>query len=202
MSILLITLVDGRIRPIVIELARAELDNQVTGQVNKICTELAESGALTYSDIVTLSYDNSGTLTGMVTNMDTINNLRITIGREVSEVLDGMDRSRVQVPIGAVLNLNVLTGLGPEVSVEILHAGQVGIRFQNEFQEAGINQTLHQIDMIVSVEVLLMVPGGVYNQQLSCTVPLAESILLGTVPESYTNFEQFDSASDSNAAEE
>ncbi|MCD7756850.1 MAG: sporulation protein YunB [Clostridiales bacterium] len=198
----LLWVVDGRIRPIVLELARAELDNLVTAEVNEVCSSLTEAGELSYNDLVQVFYDDSGEVVGMTTDMDMLNALRVSMGREVSTVLDGMERQRVQIPIGAVLNLTVFSSLGPEVSVEILHAGQVGISFESEFQSAGINQTLHQINMVISVDVLLMIPGGVHRQQLTSTIPLAQSILMGDVPESYASWNPYDQAADSNAAEE
>lgn len=201
-SLFFITL-DGRVRPIAQTLALAELDNQVVGCVNGVCRQLTEEGTLSYETLVTLRYDDTGRLSGMTTSMETVNALRMAVGREVSQVLSGQTRRRVRIPIGAVLNWNLFTTLGPEVTVELLHVGQVGISFDSRFHTVGIGQTVHTIQMQVSVDVLLMLPGGITEQTLSCTVPLADALLMGEVPQSYTSIvygDQYTGAvSDSNA---
>ncbi|MCD7830404.1 MAG: hypothetical protein LUG58_08225, partial [Clostridiales bacterium] len=67
---LLLWVVDGRIRPIVLELARAELDNRVTAEVNEVCASLTEAGELRYNDLVQVFYDDNGEVVGMTTDMD------------------------------------------------------------------------------------------------------------------------------------
>lgn len=184
---LLLTALDQRVRPVAEKLALAELDNAVTGEVNALCQQLSEEGILSYEELVQITYDPTGAAAGMVTNMDTMNALRMTVGKGVSEVLNGQIRRRVKIPIGAALNWNLFTTLGPELSVQLLHVGQVGISFENEFHTIGIDQTAHTIHMMVTADVLLMLPGGFSNQTITCDVPLAESLLMGEVPQSYTN---------------
>lgn len=187
---------DSRLRPIVIELAEVQLDNQVAEMVNQVCQDLEEGGQLTYNDIMQVVYDQDGQVIAMEADTDTINLLRTKLGNEVATGLGDMERQLVSVPIGTACHVPLLSGLGPVVSVEILHIGQVNVSVISDFQTAGINQTLHQIKVEVSVEVLLLMPGGTVKQQQTTTIPLAESILLGKVPSSYISL---DSASDSRA---
>lgn len=197
-----LVLADARIRPVAITLAEAELDNQVTDAVNRACAEMSENGALDYGELVELTLDSSGKVVSLSTNTAALNALRVSVGQSVSEAVSGETRRRVRLPIGAVMGVNLFSGLGPEISVEILHTGQAGVSFEHVFEEAGINQVLHRINMIASVDVLLMLPGGITRQELTCTVPLAEAVLNGTVPNDYTSIAVPGSASDSNAAEE
>lgn len=198
----ILTLADVKVRPVAITLAKAELDNQVTDAVNRACAEMSESGALNYDELVELTLDGDGKVVSLSTNTAALNALRVSVGQAVSEAVSGETRHRVKLPVGAVMGVNLFSGLGPEISVEILHTGQAGVSFEHEFEEAGINQVLHRINMVASVEVLLMLPGGITTQELSCTVPLAEAVLNGTVPNNYTSIAVPGSASDSNAAEE
>ncbi len=185
---LFLTALDGQVRPIAEKLALAELDNEVTGEVNSLCRQLTEDGTLSYQELVSVNYDQSGNVIGMTTNMDTINVLRMEIGKGVSEVLAGKSRRRVKIPVGAVLKWNLFSFLGPELSVQLLHVGQVSISFDHQFRTVSLGQTSHTVNMIVTVEVLLMLPGGISEQTLSCTVPLAESLLIGEIPQSYHYF--------------
>lgn len=197
-------LLDSRVRPIAETLALAELDNQVTGRINAICEQLTQEGSLSYEELVEVHYDQNGAVSDLTTRMEAINLLRMAVGRGVSEVLDGKTRQKIKIPIGAVLHWNLFTALGPEVAVQLLHTGQVSIHFESGFHTVGIDQTCHRINMVVSVEVLLMLPGGISPQTLQCTVPLAEGLFVGQIPNSYSNLvygDQYTGAvSDSSAA--
>ena len=55
--------------------------------------------------------------------------------------------------------------------------------FQSNFTEAGINQTLHQLTMNVSVEVAVLVLGKAESFTVSSQVVVAETIIVGHVPD-------------------
>ena len=59
--------------------------------------------------------------------------------------------------------------------------------FTSSFSEAGINQTLHQILMEVSMDVTILVAGGTKKATISQTVVVAETVIVGIVPESFLN---------------
>lgn len=202
-ALVLCNVLDARLRPVAVTLARTELDNQVSAAVNEVCAELVEGGALCYEDIITSHYDPASRLTELTTNMKMLNSVRVQVGKAVSARIEGKTPSFVRVPLGAVLHWNLLTGLGIPVKVPILHVGMMGTTFESHFSSAGVNQTLHRIDMVVRVQAVLFLPAGIAEQSVSYTVPLAQSLLVGEVPQSYTNLTRaFDQASDSNATEE
>ena len=68
--------------------------------------------------------------------------------------------------------------------------------FENVFSAAGINQTLHQILMDVTVTVSLLLPTGSATVDVQSQVVIAETVIVGTVPDNYVNFSETQSASD------
>jgi hypothetical protein len=86
---------DSRLRPIVIELAEVQLDNQVAEMVNQVCQDLEEGGQLTYNDIMQVVYDQDGQVIAMEADTDTINLLRTKLGNEVATGLGDMERQLV-----------------------------------------------------------------------------------------------------------
>ena len=55
--------------------------------------------------------------------------------------------------------------------------------FSSTFTQAGINQTLHQINMQVSVDVAVLVLGETNYFTISSQVVIAETVIVGQVPE-------------------
>ena len=79
----------------------------------------------------------------------------------------------------------LFSGLGPKLRVSIDSVGDVVAEVRNQFDSAGINQTHHQVLMDLSVTVHLFIPGEVTSVTVDTTMCLAETILIGAVPNSY-----------------
>lgn len=57
-----------------------------------------------------------------------------------------------------------------------------------EFSDAGINQTHHKIMLTVALDLVVLLPSGTVTEHVDTDVCVAETVLLGRVPESYTYF--------------
>ena len=55
------------------------------------------------------------------------------------------------------------------------------------FESAGINQTRHEISLEASVMMRIVIPAGADSVSVSTYVPIAESIIVGSVPDSYVS---------------
>ena len=57
----------------------------------------------------------------------------------------------------------------------------------SEFSEAGINQTLHRILLEVSVDVSAIIPGYTTSVDVTTNFVVAETVIVGSIPDSYTH---------------
>ena len=73
--------------------------------------------------------------------------------------------------------------------VEILMLTSSRVGFDNSIVTAGINQTKHRILLTVSVDIDVVVPWGTRSTQVQSQVLIADTIVVGQVPESYFSFE-------------
>ena len=71
--------------------------------------------------------------------------------------------------------------------------GSSSAEFRNQFETGGINQTRHQIILEVNVSVSILLPGFTTATTVSNAVTVAETVIVGSVPESYTYFHTTDS---------
>ena len=55
--------------------------------------------------------------------------------------------------------------------------------FRSSFSQAGIKQTLHQIYLDVEVALMVMSPVGVLEITVDTEVPAAQTVIVGTVPQ-------------------
>ena len=59
---------------------------------------------------------------------------------------------------------------------------------ENRFDSAGINQTRHQILLSVDVYTSILLPGFTASTKVSNEIAVAETVIVGSVPETYTYF--------------
>ena len=57
--------------------------------------------------------------------------------------------------------------------------------FESSFTHAGINQTLHRLNMSVLVDVAVLVLGKTVNFTVESQVVVAETIIVGEVPDTF-----------------
>ncbi len=62
----------------------------------------------------------------------------------------------------------------------------------NAFESAGINQTKHQILLNIDVYVSILMPGFRTATKISNSLVVAETIIVGSVPDTYTYFDASD----------
>ena len=82
----------------------------------------------------------------------------------------------------------LLAGRGPSISVRMESVGSSSAWFENEFTSAGINQTKHQIVLNIDVAVSILLPGFSTATVVSNAVTVAETVIVGSVPDTYTYF--------------
>ena len=66
--------------------------------------------------------------------------------------------------------------------------GTSSAQLQNQFISAGINQTRHQILLDIDVYVSILLPGFTTATKVSNSFNVAETVIVGSVPNSYTYF--------------
>ena len=60
--------------------------------------------------------------------------------------------------------------------------------FENQFISAGINQTRHNIVLHIDVDVSILLPGFTAVTRVSNSFTVAETVIVGSVPDTYTYF--------------
>ena len=182
---------EARLRPMVVTAAQAQAQNAIAGVIEHTIWEQLGEEEITYSDLVTIQRDSAGTITALTTNTAAMNQLRAELIGVVLEALDGVDVSQIQIPLGSLVDLDLLWGLGPTMKVHAMTVGTVEGEFQSQFSSAGVNQTLHKIDLELAVPLTLMLPGGAVETVCETQIPIAETVIVGQVPQIFLQNGEF-----------
>ena len=87
--------------------------------------------------------------------------------------------------LGCLILPEMFAGKWPSIPVQILTIRNSEAAFFSEFSQAGINQTLQQLNMQVSVDVAVLVLGKVNDFTISSQVVIAETVIVGQVPDMF-----------------
>lgn len=176
---------DRQLCPVLEILAQTEVRNAVTAAVGKAISDGIVDNEVSYDDIITVETDESGRVTALKSNMAGANLLRSRLLEAALDEVSGLSEQDFSIPMGNLLGVDVLSGRGPGVRVTVLSAGSAGAEYRNEFTAAGVNQTLHRVLLEVTVTVRILLPGRNLQTEVTTPVCIAETVIVGQVPETY-----------------
>ena len=166
-------------------LAETQVRNSTSDLINDAIDRQIESQNIQYDRIVYFEKDLDGRITALKTNMSEVNRLKTDILNLINDEILALDTSNLGIPLGSLLLPEVLSGRGPSIPVQILSIRNSDASFTSNFSAAGINQTLQQLNMSVSVDVAVLVLGETNYFTVSSQVVVAETIIVGQVPDTY-----------------
>ena len=157
-------------------------------QVNKAISQVLQEGAYQAEDFVELEKNNSGEVTAVRSNMAQINALSTVLLERVVGLTENRTIT-VSIPAGNLTGISLLMGRGPGIPVEIMVLTSSHVEFRNNILTAGINQTKHQISLLVIVDIDVLVPWGTESTQVCTEVLISDTVLLGQVPQTFLQYE-------------
>lgn len=175
-------------KPVVVDLATARTSNAVNRIVVAAVNDAVDSGRIDYEQLVDFDKDADGHVTALRSNMAAFNRLQASIADDILQRMAEVSSTDLAIPIGTLTGSPLLAGRGPCLSVRMQSVGTATARFDNQFSSAGINQTRHRIILDVDVHVSILLPGLTTYTKVSNEISVAETVIVGGVPETYTYF--------------
>ena len=172
-------------RTVIRELAETQVKNTTSDLTNDAIAKQIASGDIRYDRIVYFEKDLDGGITALKTNMSEVNRLKTDILNIINDEILALDNSDIGIPIGSLILPEFLSGKGPAIPVHILSIRNSDAAFTSHFTQAGINQTLHQVIMEVSIDVAVLVLGSTTSFTITSEVVVAETVIVGDVPQTY-----------------
>lgn len=176
------------LRPVMTSMATARVSNTVNRIVMAAVDEAVASGQIDYSRFVSFEKDDAGHITALRSNVAEVNRMQSQIADEILQRLSEISTSELRIPLGTLTGSALLAGRGPKLTVRMQAVGSAVAAFRNQFTAAGINQTRHQIFLDVDVNMSILLPGLTTSTKVSNEIAVAETVIVGTVPENYTYF--------------
>jgi len=147
-----------------------------------------------YDSLINLTYNNDGKIVGIHANIIEMNKLSSGIAYKIQERLTNLEKVDVDIPLARLVGANVFAGYGPSIKVKIVPFGNIVADFKTDFESVGINQTRHTIYIDIASTVTIVAPFNIDSVTAKSTVTVAETVIVGDIPETYYNIEGLNDA--------
>lgn len=194
LALFLALLLQLRISPYVREVAENQVMNAASNALTAAVTEQLRTGSTDYNNIVMLEKDVDGNITAIKTNMGEVARLKAEILDILGDIAPEIQTLELGIPIGNLILPDFFAGKGFRLPVRIVSLSSSGTDLFTEFSAAGINQTQQRITLRISMEVSILTPFGSQSTDVDTDVVVAETVIVGQVPESYFQIGAADSA--------
>lgn len=181
-----------RAAPVIKEVAASQAENITTNEIEKAIIEVLEQEGVTYSSLVDIEKDEDGRITAIKADTVKMNSLKSRISEVVSQKILDMDSRTVKIPLGTVLGVSAFSGKGPKVKTKVTLSSNINTKIENSFTSAGINQTLHEILVIINANLYVVMPGSRATAQVDTNFCIAQTVIIGGVPDTYAQFQKDD----------
>ena len=166
-------------------LARTQITNTTSDLTNDAIARQISEGDIRYDRIVYFEKDLEGRITALKTNMSEVNRLKTDILNIINDEILALDTLDLGIPLGSLVLPQFFSGKGPVIPVRILSIRNSDAVFASNFSQAGINQTIHQLTMVVNIDVAMLVLGKTGSFTVTSEVVVAETVIVGEVPQTF-----------------
>ena len=177
---------DRHFIPLLQQYSRTQAQWYLTRVVNEAVTEVLAEEKPTYDTLVKLSKDTDGNITSVESNTRTVNQLKAAVSAAVTAHIGKTETLTVSIPAGTLFGSRFFTGRGPRMEIPVSVSGSVLTTIGSTFTAAGVNQTDHRIEMQIKTSLFIAIPTAYTTTEVTTQFIIAESVLLGKVPDAYT----------------
>lgn len=148
-----------------------------------------------YNDILKITTDEKGNITSIQTDVKKLNKISAGLSERIISKLENEGKFYIYIPFGSIFNNYLLGGKGPKIKLKgIFPPGYIDSDVKSSFTSAGINQTKHTLYLEFKANANIILATENVNMDFTTKVSIGETIIVGEVPESYTNVDGDDSS--------
>lgn len=186
--VMLIT-TDSVLRPLVLSYAEKSAEMTFNKVVNAAILNTLQKESIDYNQLAEITKDKNDQIVAVKCDTIKLTKLKADIANEIIGELDKSDKIHISIPVGTITGNAYLVGRGPSLHFDFKLTGTVVSSLDSKFYAAGINQTLHQITLNLDSNLSIVMPWYRTSKGVNTNYILAETVIIGQVPDSFTNID-------------
>lgn len=182
----LIGLMFLRCRPIMTAFAESQAVWTATKIANQVASDVLLEYAELCADTIVVSYDGAQKLSSVRTDTAVVNTVRTRMTDRVITALEQFSSLSVALPMGTLTGWDWFSGLGPLLTFPVSFTATVWSDVSSSLVAEGINQSQYQVLIHLEISLYVVSPAGCSTVGARVSYPMAETVLLGEVPDNLT----------------
>ncbi len=185
LAVIVSVIINISLRPIIFDMANQAGKYAVYDAINNTVIDVFDGKNISYSQLANLIYNDTGYVSSVEYNYSAVNSMKIECVSELTKSLNKLRASKISLPIGSIFGDVNFQGRGPKLKFKFTQKSVPDVQIISLFEAAGINQTKHEIRLIISVDAEVYIPPQ--KSQFTCKQEyiLASTIIVGEIPDGY-----------------
>ncbi len=179
-----------RVVPMLRTIAEVQVVNAASGALAEAVNRQMAAGSADYGKLLLFEKDASGQITAVHADAGQIARLKSEVFAALDDLVDEVEIRDLGVPLGSLFLPAFFAGRGLRLPVKVVTLNMTNADFYSSLTGCGINQSLQKIWMTFSVTVTFLTPAGMQSTDVTSDVILSETVLLGSVPETYFQLDE------------
>lgn len=181
-SIVIIYVLDKILLPTVIAVSEGEMKLKAMEVVKKcILGEL--DNKFKYNEVINVEKDMNGNIVMLRADTVKLNQLATNIALKSQGQLNEVGRVGINLTLGYITKNNLLSYLGPKITVKMEPLSNVQATYSSVFESVGVNQSIHRIYIKFKTDIRIIFPIKSFDVELNTEMPIAETVIMGKVPD-------------------
>lgn len=186
-SFLIFRSISTKMKPLIEILATSKAVNLISVAISEEVDLAMAEDDWSYGDFISVETDESGHITMLSLRVSDGSRFKRLVTERLVVRLESIEPDTLAVPMGNLTNMVQFSALGPSIRVRVQSVGDIQTSFSNEFTSSGVNQTRHSVYLQIHVTVYLLIPGEVIPVSVQEQICVAETVIVGNVPDTYLN---------------
>lgn len=182
-----VAIVQIAVTPRLEELAEYQCRAVVTQAMNQAVSAEMQQNPQYYRNLYKMT-QNGTEPASIVVDAAALNQARLRLIESVQNALQTLPESELRIPIGSLVGVTVLGGLGPGWELRLLPQAYVEGVVHEQTTSVSINRTRYTAELELTVTINMVLDGRSSIAQVSQQVALASYLLEGDTPELYSAF--------------
>ncbi len=183
---------DNKLKPLLKMLSESKSKSIATKIINETVARELKTMGITYDSLVDIERDSNGTVTSVNMDMVKLNQFKSNISTAVQDAINKCETQKISLPLGTIIGGDYFVGRGPNLKFNLELSASVVSDIESAFDSAGINQTRHQIILNITASTYAVIPWYKNANTVTTNFVIAETVIVGLVPDYYTNVENSD----------
>lgn len=191
-SLLLICVIiftETNVRPIMLEVAINDAQAVNEKIINNAVYSALKQENVDFSTLINITYDENYNVKSVATDSVYLSELKLIILKNIANGFKDLDIDSIAIRLGSFIDNEFTYGRGPNIKFNYEMTNTVDCAYESSFISTGINQSKHNFSIVFTTDVAIITPLFSTSTQFQSEVLLNEMVIVGQVPQNYTDIE-------------